>query len=500
MQVSRLETMKPVEHLRSASDYTAGENMATAPVLYVHGTAGNSVKLSVLIAAPSEQPRPIVRVEEADVAAKLAMEHEDWSVWLYAFDLRMGSDASYEVDGIQYGVNTDFSGDLRIAFVSCNGQEHGDVERPADERNRLWRRLLAQHAERPFQLLLHGGDQVYADELLDIHPLFRQWADGSTCSELDAMPEAIQILRGAFLGIYMHNLQQPESAWLQSRIPSLAMWDDHDICDGWGSLSEAKLDSPVGQALFATAREFFLVFQLGVMPTGRTELSLDDTGVSLTWHLALPGLDVIAPDLRSERRPDRVMGPKGWDAVSRAFASVRQGHVFVLSTVPALGPRLSMLEAVVGLGGLLHKYEDDLRDQWQSKWHREEWGRFMSLLAEVHERTPVTVLSGEIHLAARGTFDLTSGPMHQLIASGIAHPAPSRLYAALLKVVSLFPMDLLNEGTISMRPLPGLRARYVAQRNYLVLERQRGEWSAHWEFEGSGSTRPLDLSSRHLGR
>ncbi len=124
----------------------------------------------------------------------------------------------------------------------------------------------------------------------------------------------------------------------------------------------------------------------------------------------------------------------------------------------------------------------------------------MSLLAEVHERTPVTVLSGEIHLAARGTFDLTSGPMHQLIASGIAHPAPSRLYAALLKVVSLFPMDLLNEGTISMRPLPGLRARYVAQRNYLVLERQRGEWSAHWEFEGSGSTRPLDLSSRHLGR
>jgi len=48
-----------------------------------------------------------------------------------------------------------------------------------------------------------------------------------------------------------------------------------------------------------------------------------------------------------------------------------------------------------------------------------------------------------------------------------------------------------------MRPLPGLRARYVAQRNYLILERQSGIWLAHWELEGSGPTRPLDLSSRY---
>lgn len=490
--------MKPSEHLMSASQYVAGENMATAPALYIHGTTENSVELSVLVAAPSKQPKPVVRAGERDVSARLAMAQGGWSVWLYAFSLGKGPAASYEVDGVEYEVNTDFSGDFRIAFVSCNGQERGDLERSADERNRLWRRLLTQHAERPFQLLLHGGDQIYADELLDAHPLFREWADGTVYAQPDGLSEAIQILREAFLGTYLHNLQQPESASLQSRIPSLAMWDDHDICDGWGSLPEGKLDAAVGQALFATAREFFLVFQLGVMPAGRTDLSLDGTGVSLTWRLRLPGLDVIAPDLRSERRPDRVLGPKGWGAVTRAFSSLGAGHVFVLSTVPALGPRLSILEAIIGWGSPLHKFEDDLRDQWQSKWHREEWRRFMSLLAEVHERTPVTLLSGEIHLAARSTFNLSSGAMHQLIASGIAHPAPSRLYATLLEVVSWLPLDVLHGGTISMRPLPGRRARYVAQRNYLVLERRNGRWSAHWEFERSGPTPLLDLSSRDI--
>ncbi|MDZ7811436.1 MAG: hypothetical protein U5L11_17065 [Arhodomonas sp.] len=53
------------------------------------------------------------------------------------------------------------------------------------------------------------------------------------------------------------------------------MWDDHDICDGWGSLPEAALDSPLGQIVFEVAREMFLVFQLGGTPTEPPPLCLD---------------------------------------------------------------------------------------------------------------------------------------------------------------------------------------------------------------------------------
>ncbi|MDZ7811437.1 MAG: hypothetical protein U5L11_17070 [Arhodomonas sp.] len=57
------------------------------------------------------------------------------------------------------------------------------------------------------------------------------------------------------------------------------------------------------------------------------------------------------------------------------------------------------------------KYEDDLRDQWQSRWHRDEWRRFLRLLLDTHERTEgaLTVLSGEIHLATRGTLATRPG-------------------------------------------------------------------------------------------
>src|SRR3546814_14954218 len=79
-----------------------------------------------------------------------------------------------------------------------------------------------------------------------------------------------------------------------------------------------------------------------------------------------------------------------------ALAGARSGRVLLLSSVPALGPRLSWVEAVMSVTPRMEKYEDDLRDQWQSHAHREEWRRFLRLLIETHTRdtTPVTVLSG----------------------------------------------------------------------------------------------------------
>src|SRR3546814_5354512 len=92
------------------------------------------------------------------------------------------------------------------------------------------------------------------------------------------------------------------------------------------------------------------------------------------------------------------MGDSGWQMLRDALAEARSGRVLLLSSVPALGPRLSWVEAVMSVTPRMEKYEDDLRDQWQSHAHREEWRRFLRLLIETHTRdtTPVTVLSGEI--------------------------------------------------------------------------------------------------------
>ncbi|MDZ7811435.1 MAG: hypothetical protein U5L11_17060 [Arhodomonas sp.] len=70
------------------------------------------------------------------------------------------------------------AGELRLAYVSCNGQEVGDRERNLNERNALWQRLADADTARPLHVLLHGGDQIYADEMLDVHPALRAWRRG----------------------------------------------------------------------------------------------------------------------------------------------------------------------------------------------------------------------------------------------------------------------------------------------------------------------------------
>ncbi len=469
---------------------------SVGPILYLQGVADGRMLLSVLI-VPVCDALPALCTADGPVAAATVLECDGRRVLRYQFSLPLRRDAWYEVDGARHAVNAAFDGDLRIAFVSCNGQESGDRRRAREERNALWHRLARQHAGAPFQLLLQGGDQIYADEILDAHPLTRAWADGRgkgvmTAGEAAAVADA---LRRAFFRLYLSVLGQPETSWLMARIPSLAMWDDHDICDGWGSLPRARLDSPVGRSLLAAAREHFLLFQLGAAPGRLSDICLDVAGTSLTWQVRLPLLSLIAPDLRSERRPDGVMGEAGWRVLDEALAAVERGRVLLLSSVPALGPRLSWVEAVLHLTPMMQKYEDDLRDQWQSRAHRTEWRRFLERLAQLHGRpdTAVTVLSGEIHLATRAVFDVPPSPMHQLVASGIAHPAPSAAYALALGALARFGSSPVPGHAIRLHPLPGRRLTYVAQRNYLILERRHGEWRAVWELEKDGPTPALAI-------
>jgi hypothetical protein len=222
---------------------------------------------------------------------------------------------------------------------------------------------------------------------------------------------------------------------------------------------------------------------------------LDREGGSLGWHAALPGLDIVAPDLRSERRPDRVMGPAGWAGFERALAQAEGARLLVMSSVPAVGPRLSWVERAMQLTRRMEKYEDDLRDQWQSRAHRAEWRRFLSALAALHARPgrAVTLVSGEIHLATHGTMATAAGPLHQLVASGIAHPVPPLLYARGLGALASLGEAPLPEHPLRLRPLPGQRRIYAAERNFLWLERRDGAWQAVWELEESGTSPPLPL-------
>lgn len=421
------------------------------------------------------------------------------TVWRYDFRLPARSDAGYQLGGVAFPVAADCSGDVRIAYVSCNGQEHGDVDRSVAERNAMWRRLAGEHGRAPFSLLLHGGDQLYADEVVQSHPALSRWAASALPEKVEQAltAEAREAAENYYFQHYLTLYGQPEFAHLHARVPALMMWDDHDIFDGWGSLPEKFLDSPIGRGLFNVARRMFMLFQLGAtdeMPPARGD---EDSRCTLTQATRFPRFSVIGLDLRSERRPTRVMGPAGWEAFERALAETRGGdQILLMSSVPVLGPRLSWIEKLMDVLPGVQRLEDDLRDQWQSRSHRVEWQRLLETLERhaAEGESSVTVVSGEIHLATRGEMPFGNRTiMHQLVASGIAHPPPPRRYARSLGLLAALGENPLPRRKVRLKPLLGQRQIYAAERNYLVLERHREEWSAAWELEDSGRTPAMRL-------
>ena len=64
----------------------------------------------------------------------------------------------------------------RIAYTACNGTEDEEVFSQQNlQRNARWGHLNGLHRTRPFHLLLHGGDQLYADALWKECPSLKDW-------------------------------------------------------------------------------------------------------------------------------------------------------------------------------------------------------------------------------------------------------------------------------------------------------------------------------------
>lgn len=467
------------------------------PILFVHNTTAQSIRLAALVVQSQTEPDPNPLETDTGETVFTPLSHVGtMTVWRACFEVPLDRPAWYRCFGERYDLTPAAAGDLRLGYVSCNGEEHGDLDRDPKERNAMWARMCKAHRKTPFSLLLHGGDQIYADEVTTSHPLTSTWPNDvpDDCTP-DALADLANTLRIGFCDRYLALYSDPDIAWIMARVPSLTMWDDHDICDGWGSLRRRTTFSDVGQTLFTAARDAFLMFQCAATEKDIPSLFLDPGGTSLTRAIRFADLCIVAPDLRSERGRRQIMGHAGWRSFDQLVKQDPTGRIFVMSSVPMLGPRLSIFELAMVVFPGMQKYEDDLRDQWQSRAHRSEWRRMLRQVLRLHEtpKTDVTILSGEIHLATRATMAAKSKELHQLVASGVAHRPPPKKWAQLLGSLAAVGESPLAGHPIRIRPLPGQSQRYVAERNYLVLSRHTDQWTAQWELENSGLTERLSI-------
>lgn len=388
----------------------------------------------------------------------------------------------------------------RIAYVSCGGcEDEAAIEEAGLRRNALWARLLGRHRSMPLHLLLMGGDQVYADDLWTRVPALRQLSAVKLMKRtgLTAGPELEAQLEAWYIATYLHAWTQAEPAALQAGVASFCMWDDHDIIDGWGSHPAELLDSPAYQAIYAAARRTFRLFQIGMGDDDPADTLLASGPPGFSQGMMLNGIGVLAPDLRSERTDSRVLSPASLSELPEwleRFAGCR--HLLLMSSVPLLFPGFGFAERVLNLIPGRQAMEDDLRDQWRSPAHREEWHTVLRILTDFARRSGVrvTILSGEVHLGAHG---ILSGPgtlIRQLVSSGIVHPPPTGLGLEVMELRAGKREELWDRLSLSMETMGPEGRRLLARRNYLTITGQdEGDLLAEWHAEGQEEPWPVTI-------
>lgn len=301
-------------------------------------------------------------------------------------------------------------------------------------------------------------------------------------------PDTAEAVADFYFQRYCRIWAQPELASLMASIPSVMMWDDHDIFDGWGSHPKAFQSCPVYRGIWPAAREHFALFQLGTRPDLLPDGIGDPAGRHFSWAFALGRIGVMAPDLRSTRTQTQVISDTGWHWMEQALHRLQDcQHVLFVSTVPVVNVILRPLERLMFWIPGQQFYQDDLRDQWQSYAHRDEWRRLVQRLLDFSEQTQtaVTIVSGEIHLGAFGCVERGRSRLYQLISSGVVHHAPSPLVARLLDWFGRRPHAITDDIRMRMLPLPQRESRYLAARNWLsIANSSDAALDVKWHVEG----------------
>ncbi len=473
------------------------------PVLSFRGVDADGYRVGVLvvtedIAVPSlrftsSDPGQAGEVEPLALAthrgkARGGSNPRQRQVWRFDLSIKQQADdqsVGYTVAGESWTFVVPAAGHMpRLAFTSCNGFSSLRAMKNVEDKNALWKILAERHQTAPYHLLLMGGDQVYADSMWETLEPLKRWnelplAAGNRAPFTPALSAQV---RDFYFNLYCERWTQAEIRPLLASIPTLMMWDDHDIFDGWGSYPPARHASPVFQGIFASAREHFRLFQRQEGAAEPASVIAPACGFSFGHRVG--DLAILGLDLRSERCLDFVLSPAHWNAALRWIDCLsghnRCRHLLVMSSIPVIHPSFDVVERTLGMMPGSQELEDDLRDHWRSRSHKAERLRLIHRLLAFAEReaTRVTIISGDVHLAALGVLQTErQGPrsdswavINQLTSSGIVHPPPPAVL--LFALEHLFPQkeDVDRGISAEMTKFPGTERRYIGARNWLSLE------------------------------
>ncbi|KAF5860056.1 hypothetical protein ETB97_002082 [Aspergillus alliaceus] len=482
--------------------------------------------------------------------------------WRFDIDLKMESTDTkweYMVTGGSFlhrdrGLPSSFivpsyNESMRVMFYSCNGWCDGAEEGDFNHLS-LWKDVLRKQAKTGYHVMIGGGDQIYSDEIYTAGPLV-EWTDITDPQErlqYQCTEQLQQECDDWYLDNYIRWYSTKPFAYALSQIPSLNIWDDHDIIDGFGSYAKETMECSVFQAIGALAHKYYLLFQHH-LPPSKPEL---------IFHDAYKADSIPDPHYRTQKQTnyretydllfERVNTEL--DAAKRSDRPIK--HLVLLFGVPLAYPQLTWTENVfegtvgrsfqrlsekLNIGkNAVNKFDgsiellDDLNDHYTSHAHQNERRylieRIQSMCAAHSVRA--TILSGDVHLAAVGRFFTSHGGhkpdieedfrfINNIISSAIVNAPPPEAMAKL--IAQSDKLRLLNPDTEEVlfqlfRPDPTNKRPEgttvaIPRRNYSIITENSPNNEGRYEgisklslrqFFARRGRRPLHFGEANAGK
>ena len=503
------------------------------PVIQFLGCQNGAWGLSVLVVADAADAPPALTVGSAGLTvtrSSAPVPGQSCTAWRFDFAVPQTAAqqaVTYSVGGQAFGFSVPpLAAMPSMAYASCNGFSSASLMKSTPVPNALWARLKRLHSLQdqvnaqtygPFHLLLLGGDQIYSDAMWAVLPDLQAWSQLDRAQRITAAftPVMQAAVTAYFSSIYLQRWSQPDVSAAMASMPSVMMWDDHDIMDGWGSYPMDMHSCPVFQGIFAIAKAAFELFQRQVMQPGAHSPATLPGQKAHNSGYRMGGAGLLALDMRTERAPragdidakgglltaEQVLSDTSWEAVyawlDAQEAAGDMTHLFVMSSIPVVHPSFELLEKMLGIFPGQQELEDDLRDHWTSPPHKAERIRLIHrLLAASAKGIRITLLSGDVHVAAIGVLESSrtsvlnnAHVINQLTSSGIVHPPPPGVALFFLEQACQRVDQIDRDITGTMFEFPTTSHRMIGSRNFLTLQpdapgNPAKRYWANWWAEG----------------
>jgi len=380
----------------------------------------------------------------------------------------------------------------QVLYTSCNGFSTAKLASNTAKPYALWERMVKLHSGKkesgpesgPYSLLLMGGDQVYADEIWEtgLCPLLKEWShlDAKAQESAKVTASLAKEIEDFYNSLYLNRWKTKDMANILASVPSVMMWDDHDIFDGWGSYPEKRHNCDVFQKIFKEAARVYDIFQLRCSDKNRLNPKASHRTLRLTYR----DFHILALDNRSERTTNQIMSPNHWNDVKSYLDGLQNEvvkNLLIMSGVPVVYRSFATVEKLFDATPWHEELEDDVQDHWSATSHQAERMKlvmvFLNFLKAKQDKQTTTplrgiLLSGDVHVGALGQIWDASRKvgLTQIISSGIVHPPPSMLAWVGLELMTSDTPEPLGEGDVVAEMLTPIGAdRYLRTRNFATL-------------------------------